>query len=94
MTDRDTKRAALGYAVALVASLNRAAVHFGLEVPELKNLLQGSNPVPEPLFLKALDLLMAAKSAELAAARKTLESSDLPQVNAVLEELLRKRPMQ
>jgi hypothetical protein len=94
VTDLDTKRAALGYAVALIASLNRAAAHFGVEVPELRNLLQGSNPVPEPLFVKALELLMAAKAAELAAARKTLEGTDLPQVTAVLEKLLRKRPMQ
>jgi hypothetical protein len=94
MTDRETKRAALGYAVALIASLGRAAVWLGIEVDELKALLKGAEPVPEPLFLKSLDLLVTAKAADLVMAKKTLEATNFPQVTVSLEELLRKKPLQ
>lgn len=88
--DPDTKRAAVGFAVALVASVNRTAAYLGIEVEQLKRLLQGIEPVPQAVFLKALELLMAAKAAELAAARESMRYSHLPDITAALEGLLRK----
>lgn len=90
MTDADTRRAALGYAAALLSSLNHAASHFGLEPDELRILLRGNGPVPEPVFMKALELLMAAKSAELLAARRVVQESRLPQITPELDRLLGK----
>ena len=88
VTDANTKRAALGYAAALLSSLNHAAAHLGLEPDELRILLRGDGPVPDPLFLKALELLMAAKAAELAAARRVVQESRLPQITPDLDKLL------
>ena len=90
MSDTDTKRGAVGYAVALIGSVNRAAEHLGVAKPELKDMLAGYQDVPEPLFLKALELLMAAKAAELDAARTVHHASDLPRITEGLELLLKK----
>ena len=88
--DQETKRAALGYAVALVSSLTRTATYLSLELAQLKRLLSGEEPVPEVVFLKALELLMAAKAAELAAARDAMRDSHLPEITPALERLLDK----
>jgi len=88
--DQETKRAALGYAVALVSSLGRTARYLEMQPAQLKRLLSGEEAVPEPVFLKALELLMAAKAAELAAAKDSMRGSHLPEVTAALELLLSK----
>jgi hypothetical protein len=90
VTENDTKRGAVGYAVALIGSVRRAAEYLGVGRPELGEILRGSQPVPEPVFLRALDLLMTAKAAELDAARTVLQASDLPRITAELELLLKK----
>ena len=90
MTDKDTKRGAVGYAVALIGSVNRAAEHLGVAKSDLKDMLGGYEDVPEPVFLKALELLMVAKAAELEAARTVHRASDLPRITEGLELLLKK----
>ena len=76
--------------MALIGSVNRAAEQLGVHKAALKEMLRGEQPVPEPLFLEALELLMAAKTAELDAARSVLRASDLPRITESLERLLKK----
>ena len=90
VTDKDTKRGAVGYAVALIGSVNRAAEHLGIDKAGLKEILHGEQSVPEPVFVKALDLLLKAKALELDTARSVLRASDLPRITEALELLLKK----
>lgn len=91
MTLRDTKRAAVGYVVAVVGSLSRAAEHLGTKPGELREWLQGDKDVPKAAFVAAVDFLLAATEARLEAARDIIERSKLPALTPQLERLLEKR---
>ena len=89
--DQDTKRAALGYLVALIASLDRAAARLSVKVAELRALLTGHGDVPEGMFLEAVEMLLRATADERAAARDRIMISNLPDITPELERLLERQ---
>lgn len=90
--DQDTKRAALGYAVALIGSLGRTAAHFGADIKQMRAWLEGGEAVPKGVFHAAVELLLAAQPADLDEAKERLGASNLPAPTAALERLLNKAP--
>jgi hypothetical protein len=74
VSHRETYRNTVTYALSIVAGNERTlAERLGIKVGELVNYMTGIEAVPTDVFLKAVDVVLAAKAEDLRNSRVMLE---------------------
>lgn len=74
MSHRETYRNTVTYALSIAGgSERRLAEKLGVRVGELVNYLAGVEDVPTEIFLKAVDVVLAATADDIRVARGILE---------------------
>jgi hypothetical protein len=75
VSHRETYRNTVTYALSIAGgSENRLAEKLGVRVGELVNYLTGVEEVPTDVFLRAVDVVLAATADDIRNARSILES--------------------
>ena len=73
MSHRETYRSTLTYALSICgASEQRLAERLGVPVGKVVNWLAGVETVPTDVFMKAVDIVLGATSAEISQSRELL----------------------
>lgn len=70
----ETYRNTLSYALAIAGGEMALAVRLRVTVAKLRDWLEGIESVPDAAFLDAVDVIVGAKSADIARAREQLRS--------------------
>jgi hypothetical protein len=72
MSRRETYRTTLTYALAIAGSEARLAELLKIKVPMLVNWMVGVEPVPDDVFLKAVDVVLTATAEDVKQSRDRL----------------------
>ncbi len=73
MSDRDTYRDTLLYALAIAGSERELAEQLRVTVPEVKNWLDGVDDIPDRIFQAALDVVIRSSRQAIRRSRGMLE---------------------
>jgi hypothetical protein len=74
VSHRETYRGTVTYALSIVDGNERIlAERLGVRLGELVNYLIGVEPIPTAIFLKAVDVVLAATAEDLKRSRSILE---------------------
>ena len=72
MTHGETYRNTLTYALAIAGNERALAERLGVNVQEILNWMMGIEPVPTKVFLKAVDVVLAATAEDIRRSREVL----------------------
>jgi len=73
MSDRDTYRDTLLYALAIAGSERTLAEQLRVTVPEVEDWLNGVDDIPERIFQAALDVVIGSSRQAIGRSRGMLE---------------------
>ena len=74
MTDRNTYRNTLAYALAIAGGELELAELLGVRVPQLENWLNGVDDIPDRVFLAAVDVIVESSPEAIRRSRTLLPS--------------------
>ena len=77
MSDNDVYRNTLTYALSIAGSERKLAERLGVKIPEVLNWTMGIQHVPTEIFLKAVDVVLAATAEEIRQSREILSRRNL-----------------
>jgi len=89
MSYNETYRNTLTYAFALVGDERLLAERLGAKVPQILNWTSGVEPVPPDIFLKAVDVVLAASAEQIAASKHVLAKLKLNADSRTIDALRR-----
>lgn len=72
MSDNEIYRSTLTYALSIAGSERKLAERLGVKIPEVLNWTMGIQHVPTDIFLKAVDVVLAATADEIRHSREVL----------------------
>jgi DNA-binding transcriptional regulator YdaS (Cro superfamily) len=72
LSHRDTFRSTMTYAVSIAGSEQRLAERLSVRPPTLVNWLAGIEPIPNDVFLLAVDIVLNATAEEISRSRDLL----------------------
>ena len=72
MSHRETYRGTLTYALSIAGSERALAVRLNIPIPQLLNYLYGVEPIPNEMFLLAVDVVLASTREDIAKSRVML----------------------
>ena len=75
MDQRETYRNTLQYALAIAGSELALAVRLRVTQAELTLWVDGREPVPDTVFLKAVDVIVRASPADIARSREAMHKA-------------------
>lgn len=78
MSQRETYRTTLTYALAIAGSEHALAVRLNITMPQLMNYLWGIEVLPDSLFLRAVDVVLESTAEEIRNSRQTLNALKRP----------------
>lgn len=70
-----TYRITMHYALAICGSERALAVRLNVSLPAVRNFLQGISPIPDRIFLLAVDVIIAATKEDIARTREALRKN-------------------
>jgi hypothetical protein len=70
---REVHRTTVLYALSIAGSERRLCELLGTTLPKLANWLDGVEPVPADVFLKAVEVVLNATAEDIRLSRETLE---------------------
>ena len=72
MSHGETYRNTLTYALAIAGNERKLAEQLGVKVQEVLNWTMGIEPVPTEVFLRAVDVVLAASADDIRHSREVL----------------------